>query len=444
MEQELYNLDIREIVYNTAFKLSDYNKILGCVTKEENYIEIDGEKISRFNELSLSEGIPSLCILYGELNELYPEDGWDVKGHEYIKKIGELLEEDSNLLLSMFSGLSGIGLSAICLSKNGTRYKGFINTVNKIIKNQIGDFLSFLNKKSGVDVQDYDAISGVSGILNYCMLFENDMEEEIILMLNYIVELCKYKNFRGIDLPGWYIKPEKQITKQEKELWEKGCFNLGLSHGVPSLLVNLCNAENLNIKVKGQRETIEKISEFLFNYRVRERREYGWDYVVTLEEYNKNINNKECCRDAWCYGAPGVAYSLLLSGRLLNNKEYIDYAFQCIKIASKRLKCVHSPTFCHGYSGIAYISNKFYELTNIDEFKFISLELYNKILSFYDEKNIFNFVDIDKKLGKVKSYNSIGILEGVVGIILTLLSIKEGRKTPWDTAFSLGDYKQRY
>ena len=443
MEQTVVNKRIKEIAYNTAIKLLDYNKILDYSKEDDNSIEVDGQKVHSFNELYLSSGIPSLCILYGELNEQYPEEGWDIKGHACINKIGPLLEEQSNLLLSMFSGVSGIGLAAVCLSKNGTRYRKFIRTINDIIKKNLESLLHFLKDKPSVDMHDYDAISGISGILNYCMLFKEEMEKEINLMLEYIVILCEDKEIMGRKLPGWYINSENQFSEKERQTWKNGYFNIGISHGIPSLLINLCNAEKLGVKVKGQRQSIEKVSKFLFNHRMDENDGYGWDYVVSLDEYINNLRNSECCRDAWCYGTPGVAYSLLVAGERLNNEEYINYAIKSMKIAGRRLKHVYSPTFCHGYSGIAYISNKFYELTNMKEFKIIALDLCNKILSFYDEKNIFNFVDIQAEKAKIKYNNSIGIIEGVVGVILTLLAIEEGRKTPWDSAFSLGDYSLR-
>lgn len=443
MEQTLAITKIKEIAYDIAIKLYDYNKVLEAARDGNNYIEIDGKKMNRFDELSLSDGIPSLCILYGELNEQYPEDGWDIKAHEYIKKIGQLLEENPHSILSMFSGVSGIGLAAVCLSKNGTRYRKFINTINEIIKECLEEHLNYLKSKSSLDMYDYDAISGISGVLNYCMLFKDEMNKEINLILEYIIELCEDKDIMGIKLPGWYIKTEEQLTEKEKSTLTDGCFNLGLSHGVPSLLVNLCNAEKLNIRVKGQYEMIEKISKFLFNYGIDEKEGYGWDYTISLNDYKKGIRNSEIGRDAWCYGTPGVAYSLFLAGETLNNKEYMNYAIESMKIAGRRLKGAMSPTFCHGYSGIAYISNKFYKLTNIDEFKDIALELSDKILSLHDKENTFNFVDIVSENGETRYCDSIGILEGAVGIILTLLSIENGRKTPWDTAFSLGDYKQR-
>ena len=47
------------------------------------------------------------------------------------------------------------------------------------------------------------------------------------------------------------------------------------------------------------------------------------------------------------------------------------------------------------------------------------------------------FYNIEKDNEKTKYYDYIGIIDGVVGILLTILAIENGIKTPWDYAFSL-------
>ena len=147
--------------------------------------------------------------------------------------------------------------------------------------------------------------------------------------------------------------------------------------------------------------------------------------------------NETNSRDAWCYGTPGVAYSLLIAGKSLNKREYIDSSVDAMKKAIKRLNGIYSPTFCHGFSGVAYISKRFYEITNIEYFNEHSVNLINKVLDLYDEKAAFGFYNIEKDNEKTKYYDYIGIIDGVVGILLTILAIENGIKTPWDYAFSL-------
>ncbi|WP_284680142.1 hypothetical protein [Aceticella autotrophica] len=85
------NNKLDKIVKNIADKLSDYQYLKRIVYNRNNYIKIERNVINPFNELMLSNGLPSLCVLYGELNEQYPMEGWDIIGHKYMRQMGKLI-----------------------------------------------------------------------------------------------------------------------------------------------------------------------------------------------------------------------------------------------------------------------------------------------------------------------------------------------------------------
>ncbi|EKQ50560.1 MULTISPECIES: lanthionine synthetase C family protein [unclassified Clostridium] len=433
------NRSVRNIVWDIGEKLSDYEKVKEIVNNEKNYINFEGNFLNPFNELSLSHGIPALCVLYGELNEQYPEQGWDVIGHEYMKRMGEYIEEKGITSLSMFSGVSGIGLSAVCLSNNRSRYGNFISSMNSFIEENIPGFIEILRNKESLNMSDYDVIEGVCGIANYCMLFPNneEMKQALRLIVGYIIELCKDKTINGLVLPGWYISAENQFSKVDQKLWPEGCFNIGLSHGVPGMLLVLCNSTKCGIHLEDQDDSINKLVDFLIKFHISNDKENYWGSHISLEEYREGKVNSTNSRDAWCYGTPGAAYSVLIAGKYLNNMEYIDEAVNAMKGAINRLRDIYSPTFCHGFSGIAYISNRFYEVTKQQDFKKAAIDLTDKILELYDEKAPFGFYNMEKSEEGMDYLDYIGIIDGVTGIILTLLAIENGKKTPWDCAFSL-------
>jgi hypothetical protein len=433
------NRSIRNIVLNIAEKLANYEKVKEIVNDEKNYINVEGTIINPFNELSISHGIPALCALYGELNEQYPEQEWDIIGHQYIKKMGQYIEENGISSLSMFSGASGIGLSAVCLSNNGSRYGNFIANINSFIGGTVPEFIGMLRDKELLNMSDYDVIEGVCGIANYCMLFPNneEMKQALKMIVEYIIELCKDKSINGIMLPGWYIPAENQFSKQDQKLWPEGCFNIGLSHGVPGMLLVLCNSIKCGVHLEEQDESINKLADFLMKFKISNDKETYWGTHISLEEYREGVASNINSRDAWCYGTPGVAYSVLIAGKYLNNIEYINEAVNAMKGAINRLRDIYSPTFCHGFSGIAYISNRFYEVTKQQEFKKAAIDSIDKIVDLYDEKASFGFCNMEKSEDGIDYYDYIGIIDGVTGTILTLLAIENGKKTPWDYAFSL-------
>lgn len=238
-------------------------------------------------------------------------------------------------------------------------------------------------------------------------------------------------------IPGWYILPEHAFSEREKRNWPSGFINIGLSHGIPALLIILCNAKKLNIYTDGLDECIQKIADFLIKFQIKDEIGVYWGTHVSLEEYYQGTVLNKNTRDAWCYGTPGVAYSLLIAGKTLNNQTYIDCAIRGMELASKRLYDIFSPSFCHGLAGVAYICNRFYEETNISDFRQTALTLANDIMKYYNKEYPFGFKNIEGSEKGKEYYDYVGLIDGTAGILLTLLAIQNGKKTPWDSAFLL-------
>ena len=110
----------------------------------------------------------------------------------------------------------------------------------------------------------YDIMYGVSGVANYCMLFPESSKMMNILndIVQYLVDICKDKQIRGAVVPGCIVdnfsSPFRLVNKVDQ------CyFNLGLSHGIPGILLVLVNAYKLGIHIEGQLDTIKKLSDLI-------------------------------------------------------------------------------------------------------------------------------------------------------------------------------------
>ena len=140
---------------------------------------------------------------------------------------------------------------------------------------------------------------------------------------------------------------------------------------------------------------------------------------------------------AWCYGTPGVAYSLLIASRVLNDNEMRHLAIQSMKLSLKRLREVVSPTFCHGLAGICGLTRKFYEYTDDMYFQEMYMRMFEELLNVYDENHPLGFKDREVEKGKLVDKDEIGLLNGTSGVLLTLLSCYKPVKTQWDSIFLL-------
>ena len=419
-------------VKKIAEKLVDYNYILDVVNNQNNKQEVGGKKVALYDEATLSHGLPAVCLLFAELSYAFPKEGWDIKAHEFLKKIQQRIEMGQVYDLSMFSGYAGIGLAVDGLSKNGTRYTNFTKYINEYIKETFPILIKKLYESKYCFMRDYDVISGVSGILGYAIV-QKDMEEICKEIGNYLVYRCQKIKFGNLEIPGFFIPKENQFLESDKKRFPNGNFNLGLSHGVPGILLALCMLENKKIEVSGLYEAIETCIDFLFKFIYKDAER--WGAYVSLENYCDKLEGIDT-RDAWCYGSPGVSYAMYMGGEILNRKKYKELSVQVMKNVIEGLQGIYSPTFCHGYAGVAYIFWRFFNLTGIKVFEEFSCHVVDKIWEFYNETNPLGFKDIEYQ----SMTDQVGLLSGVSGILLPILAIYGIKHTKWDYAFMLGDF----
>ncbi|WP_144510539.1 lanthionine synthetase C family protein [Bacillus sp. FJAT-22090] len=436
------------LVLDTATKMSDSNIVRQYSNAEENIIEIEGRKLLPWNDTCLSHGLPGLCILFGELDNMFPNDEWDVVGHSLMVEIQKRIEEQPIISSSTFSGWAGIGFAARALSRNGTRYQKFIKEVNQIIVEQVKMKLDYITQQNelsstGAVMNDYDAIEGLSGIGRYLLFYsdEPNIRDIVHEIQKYLIGLTKEIFIDGHQVPGWFISNSNQFLDADKEENPIGNFNCGLSHGIPGPMAFLSLSMIAGLEIDGQKEAINKIGDWLIEKVIDDNSIIYFPTHVSWEAEITGEKIKSPNRDAWCYGTPGVARALYLAGKALNNKAYINISQQGISSIFKRSESerdLTSQTFCHGLSGLLHIT----EIMN-NEFQdkdlFLECEkLKETIINGYNESSPFGFQDIEYIGSKAKYMNKAGMLDGTTGILLSLLFYKNKKSyTDWDSLFLL-------
>lgn len=420
-------------IKDISLKLADYEYIKEISNKSYNVERFEDIEMPVYEEITLSHGLPALCILFAELDYIYPNEDWDKNAHYYLYKIQKHIEEGNVNNLSMYSGYAGIGLAVESLSKNGTRYSKFRTCINKYFNDNIDQLLDELYNLKYCNMRDYDVISGVSGTLGYTIT-QDDLHEVNKKIGEYLVYRCKDIMYKGEKIPGFYIPRENQFLEQEKIMYKDGNFNLGLSHGIPGILLALCSLKDKGYDIEDLDESIEKIANFLMKYICKSNNK--WNSTISFGEYCLGKVLSEGTRDAWCYGSPGVSYALYISGCILNNDSYKEKAIQVMKGVMNNLIGIASPTFCHGLSGVMYIFHRFYELTKDDLFKDYVDVLSEQLWKLYSLDNPYGFKNIESIIST--STDQVGILTGIAGILLPLLAVYGYKYTSWDNAFLLG------
>lgn len=436
---------LTDIIKCIGDRMKDPNQVRYIATSDKNQVKIEGKLHQLWHDTSLSHGYPGICLLFGEMSEHFQDENWDQVAHEYMIKIQQAIAEQGIHTLSLFGGLSGIGMASLALSKNGTRYRKFLSQINKWLMETLPVHLKSLKEKqSRLAMGDYDVIQGLSGIGRYLLFFKDvpEMNNLLTNILKYMVDLTRDVEVLGQWIPGWYISVENQFLESDKRLYPKGNFNCGLAHGIPGPLALLSLALLKGVEVEGHQRAMKKISKWLVERKCWNQYGVFWPGRISFEDYVAGTMTEQGTREAWCYGSPGVLRSLWLAGTALNHKDYQELSIAALdRIFDEPEENwgLYSPTFCHGFAGLLHITQLMYLDTGHIRFKDYRDRVLRKIMEMYDPSAAFGFYNIDSQdpvnTGEMTKMNNPGLLDGITGTALAILAAARPVKTNWDAVF---------
>ncbi len=404
-----------------------------------------------WGDLSFSGGYPAILLLITELDRLFPDEKWDLVAHSYVLKIKDCIEKQGITTLSLFSGLAGICFAVSQASRGGTRYQKLLNTLNDHLiqgmeRHYFIPFREDLQNGKSIAMFLYDVIQGITGIGTYGLTqLPNPTFVQVIQeILHLLVGLTGKMIVEGVQVPAWYQSLEVQIMEDDKKQYPKGNFNLGLSHGIPGVLAFLSVAGLHGITIQGQKEAMQKISDWLKDRRRYAKGSFFWESRIRFEDEIANEPQKPYVqgRDAWCYGTPGVASSLFLAGKALQDEGLKEFAVESLRSVFHRKPeewNLTGPTFCHGISGLLLITHQIAQQTTFLDLEERVRELKGTLMQFYNPQFPFGFKNMELcKSGGYFEINNLGFLEGSVGVLLTLLTV-ESLTSWWHAPFLVSD-----
>ncbi|WP_216831389.1 lanthionine synthetase C family protein [Alkalihalobacterium elongatum] len=436
----LKNVTTEQRLRHIAKRLTDVAYIhMESQRNEENYKGV-GRITQTLSPLTLSHGYPSLCVLFSNLGIIDNNMKWMENSNVYVGEIVKWINERGIQGASLFSGTAGIAFAIRIASLDGQYYSKLQRSLDEYLYEQIDKTLAVIKKKKATEMFDYDVVEGLTGIANYLFLIRNDNTSELFIrkILDYLVTLSSYKDYNNYKIPNWHILNEHLFSDHEKGIFKDGILNVGLSHGIAGPLIILSKAYNRGLIVEGHLEAINRIVGDIL--RLKNHNSNNWGGMININNYiDTNMIINEPSRSAWCYGTPGTAFALLCAAEALNDLELLGLAKQAMLDLIGKEEGLFSPTFCHGYAGITYIYKRFYEKTLDIRFLEESHRLKEKTLEYFNEANSFGFLDIELKDNNLLKLNSIGILQGITGVLLPLLSFEENSPSTWSAAFLLDD-----
>lgn len=341
-----------------------------------------------------------------------------------------------------------MALSTYIASHNGERYKNFLNTLESLIFQNISSLIDLVEEKYKNERSSkanlYDVIEGLAGIGRYILLTSTSKyTNELLCKINTcLINMLNEVYIHDSKLPGWYISNANLSSDLEKELYPKGNFNYSLAHGISGILSLLSLSYIKGIKVTGQKETINNMVSWILNLQNKDMYGPYWEGRISLEDYMSNtLIDSQPKRESWCYGSPGISRAIYLGGKALNQDDVCEKSLEVFKTIFSRprdLWALDSSSFCHGKAGFLQILIRMYKDTNDDIFKEPIGYLACEIIKQYDNSLAFGYHDIEPNSGianKKQYVNKPGLLEGAIGVALSLMSLKRTSEPTWDSAF---------
>jgi lantibiotic modifying enzyme len=333
---------------------------------------------------------------------------------------------------SLMYGLSGIGLSMYFANNR-------LPFLDEDIFSEFDDYIIQFIKKN-ISYSNFDFFNGYLGECLYLLRNEKLSDSRSKLTFSEILnalEVTSIKRNRGI---GWfwarnisYLHPQiTDVNKIPKD------FNLGMAHGIPGIISVLNIIATKHPEFRNANKLIDKAVTYMLSE--MQLNEYGYFF----KHYSGQSSNIYPSRLSWCYSDLGISIMFLNLYKKTNDTKYLNLS---TKIAGQTLKVPFERTIvrdgglCHGAAGIAHIYNRLYQSTGLLYFRDAALNWYEILLNKYYQKGkvdqsflAYGHITVTNK----KEYQkNLGLLNGLVGIGLSLLAGLSDIEPEWDRCLLL-------
>jgi hypothetical protein len=380
-------------------------------------------------DASLACGDAGLAILYGYFDRCFPGAGWDKIAHQAILRATQTIAAGQPI--GLFGGLSGLAYATWYLSHGETRYLRARAAIEDTLVPQAVAFAQTLATKSGMAVEEFDVVSGISGVAAYLLGRTSDdrARQALESILGAMVAILS----RDEPAPKWHTPADLISARQMIGKFPDGNLNCGLAHGLPGMLSVLALASSQGVETPGQREALHRWAYWLKARHMPDQWGGSWPAAVSVGSTPAPVPAPA----GWCYGNPGVARTLWLAGNALDDSCLRETALDAIRAVYQRpvsRRGISSPTFCHGVSGLLHITLRFANDTGLPDFADAADALLGQLLKSFAEDSVFGFRAYDSEARLV---DSPALLDGAAGVALVLLAVTSDQDPSWDRIFLL-------
>ena len=373
-------------------------------------------------EIGILAGLSGISLFHFYYSKYFNKSENQDIGIKILEQCGDKINEGS-FRPTYCSGLGGFGWVLEHLLS-----EGFIDADSNLPL----ELDEYLYKMMVLDMErgNYDFLHGGLGYAFYFLKkFKNTtsiaLKEKYKSMLSDFISLLKKI---AIKVGDNEFKWESIVNKTEDK--RAKVYNLGLSHGMSSIVGILTKLYEIDDFKDSAEEMLKGAINYIDKYKVLDKENtFLFPNWVDIE-----IESRGGGRLAWCYGDLGIGIRMWYASKVLNDFELKNKALVILRHSAKITKpnktLVRDAGICHGSFGNALIFQRMYEETNENIFKSATDFWINDGLekaSFKDGHAGFKQVKIGEE-----TYKSISMLEGIAGIGLVIINYITDNNDDWD------------
>ena len=308
----------------------------------------------------------------------------------------------------------------------------------------IGWLLLHLQRYDMIEFNEED-LAGIDGLLSKIM--EKDLKEGNYDFLHGGIGYGMYflERHQQTKNPGYLSKVAEllelicQTDSNSNKWWDteihlsdqvvKG-INLGLAHGLPGIISYLSKVNREGISPALTGTLISGGCNYILS-RKQDNNVYRSRYPSWVQ---KGIPGTS--RLAWCYGDPGIGIAFMHAFESLKieswKKEYLEIFDICMSRRSMEDDYVYDAGLCHGSAGLAQIFNRAFQISKLESYRETSEFWIRKTLEMATHQEGLAGFSAYRSSSYGDWANEPGLLEGIAGIGLSLITSISNEDAWWD------------
>ncbi|HKE18032.1 MAG TPA: lanthionine synthetase C family protein [Kofleriaceae bacterium] len=302
--------------------------------------------------MSLGEGLAGLALTHAVLDPWIPGVGHQERARSALSRAIDRIARDPTSP-SLFMGFVGVSWVAEVVTNARVSTQDLNADIDRALQ-------AWLSRSPWAS--PYDLIEGIVGIGVYAL--ERMPRDGARGLLELAVERLAGLAVRKKGGIAWHSDPRwlpPELADAPRIEW-----NLGVAHGAPGIvgfLAQACIADVAPAAQRTARRLLDGAVRWILSHEGRgEASAFAWAADETA---------REPARLAWCYGDAGIAASLLLAARAVEEPAWERAAIRIALGAARRShrsSGVADAGLCHGSGGLGHLFHRLYRMTGMTEF----------------------------------------------------------------------------